>query len=79
MSYQPNDPYRARQIAPLTQSLPRRTMREVTHGPSLPAGAAVPVPQAQQATELAQRYELLDRLGSVRRIIGGARAGSQRR
>ncbi|MGW5369337.1 GAF domain-containing protein [Streptomyces sp. NPDC004009] len=63
MSYQPNDPYRARQTAPLTQSLPRRTMRDVTHGPSLPASAAVPVPQAQQATELAQRYELLDRLG----------------
>ena len=63
MSYQPKDSYRARQTAPLTQSLPRRTMREVTHGPSLPAGAAVPEPQAHQASELAQRYELLDRLG----------------
>lgn len=34
-------------------------------------GAAVPVPQAQQATELAQRYELLDRLGVSTAARGG--------
>jgi hypothetical protein len=41
-------------------------MRDIaapSHGPSVPVGAAVTGPQAQQAAELARRYELLERLG----------------
>ncbi|MFD3563404.1 GAF domain-containing protein [Streptomyces sp. NPDC058686] len=63
MSYQPNDPYLAPQTAPPTRSLPQRSMRATAHGPSVPADAAVTGPQAQQPTELARRYELLERLG----------------
>lgn len=58
MSYQPNDPYHVPQT-----SLPRRGLRDAAHGPSVSAGAAVTGSQSQQATELAQRYELLERLG----------------
>ncbi|MGW0999705.1 GAF domain-containing protein [Streptomyces sp. NPDC002523] len=63
MTYQPNDPYLVPQTAPPTRALPRRNLRDLAHGPSTPPGAAVTGPQAQQATELAQRYELLERLG----------------
>jgi hypothetical protein len=63
MSYQPNDPHFVPQAAPPALALPQRGMRNGTHGLSIPASAAVAGPQAQQATELAQRYELLERLG----------------
>lgn len=63
MSYQPNDPHLGPQAAPSALSLPQRGMRDGAHGLSIPAGAAITGPQAQQATELAQRYELLERLG----------------
>ncbi|MFJ8886591.1 GAF domain-containing protein [Streptomyces sp. NPDC102402] len=63
MSYQPNAPHLVPQAAPLALSLPQRGMCNGTHGLSIPAGAAVTGPQARQATELAQRYELLERLG----------------
>jgi GAF domain-containing protein len=63
MSYQPNDPHLVPQPAPPTGSLPRRSMRDIAHGPSVSAGAAVTGPQLEQAAELARRYELLERLG----------------
>ncbi|MEW1687533.1 GAF domain-containing protein [Streptomyces sp. NPDC091265] len=63
MSYQPNDPHLVPQAAPPALSLPQRGMRDGAHWLSIPTGAAVTGPQAQQATELAQRYELLERLG----------------
>lgn len=63
MSYQPNSSRFAPQAAPPTLSLPQRGMRDSAHGLSIPADAAVTSPQAQQPNELAQRYELLERLG----------------
>lgn len=63
MSYQPNDPHLALHAAPPALSLPQRGTRDGTHGLSIPGGAAVTGTQAQQASELAQRYELLERLG----------------
>ncbi|MFI8872253.1 GAF domain-containing protein [Streptomyces sp. NPDC055243] len=63
MSYQPNDPHLVPQTAPPALSLPRRGMRENAHGPSVSPGDAVTGPPAQQAVELARRYELLERLG----------------
>lgn len=63
MSYQPNDPL-VPQTAPATLALPRRGMQDTAQGPSVSAGATATGPQAsQQATELARRYELLERLG----------------
>ncbi|MEV7145344.1 GAF domain-containing protein [Streptomyces sp. NPDC093084] len=61
MSQHPSDPYRAPHAAPPARSLPRRDMRDAARGPFTPPGVAGP--QAQQAPELAQRYELLHRLG----------------
>jgi GAF domain-containing protein len=43
--------------------LPRRNQRDAAHGPSVPASVADTGLQAQQATELALRHELLERLG----------------
>ncbi|MEU8507161.1 GAF domain-containing protein [Streptomyces brevispora] len=63
MPHQPSDSRLTPPTAPPTLSLPRRGMRDTSQGLSIPAGAAVTGPQAQQATELAQRYELLERLG----------------
>ncbi|MET8714783.1 GAF domain-containing protein [Streptomyces sp. NPDC004735] len=63
MSYQPNEPHLWPQAAPSALSLPQRGTRDDAHRLSIPAGAAITGPQAQQATELAQRYELLKRLG----------------
>ncbi|MGW2137601.1 GAF domain-containing protein [Streptomyces sp. NPDC001773] len=63
MSYQPNDHHLVPQAAPPALSLPQRGMRNDAQGLSIPAGVAVTDPRAQQASELAQRYELLERLG----------------
>ncbi|MFD4613315.1 GAF domain-containing protein [Streptomyces sp. NPDC058440] len=63
MSQHPSDPYLASQAAPPARSLPRRDMRDATRGPFTPPATAVTGPQTQQAPELAQRYELLNRLG----------------
>lgn len=63
MSYQPNDPYLVPQTAPPTLSLPQRGMRDTARGPSVSASTDVTGSQVQQATELAQRYDLLERLG----------------
>lgn len=63
MSYQPNHPHLVPQAAPPALSLPQRGMRDIAQGLYIPAGSAVTGPQTQQATELAQRYELLERLG----------------
>lgn len=64
MSQHPSDPYLAPPAAPATLSLPRRGMRDTAHGPfTPPTTAAVTGPQDQQTPELAQRYELLARLG----------------
>lgn len=63
MSYQPNNPHLAPQNAPSALPLPQRGMRDTAHGLSIPSGNAVTGLQAQQETELAQRYELLARLG----------------
>ncbi|GGU45801.1 GAF domain-containing protein [Streptomyces coeruleorubidus] len=63
MSQHPSDPYLAPSTTPPALSLPRRNLRDAARGPSVPASAAVTGLQAQQAAELAQRYELLERLG----------------
>ncbi|MEV5104645.1 GAF domain-containing protein [Streptomyces massasporeus] len=63
MSQHPRDPYLAPSTTPPALSLPRRNLRDAARGPSVPASAAVTGLQAQQAAELAQRYELLERLG----------------
>ncbi|MER7933020.1 MULTISPECIES: GAF domain-containing protein [unclassified Streptomyces] len=49
--------------APRALSLPRRDMRDAARGPVSPPAIAVNGLQAGQASELAQRYELLARLG----------------
>ncbi|MER7194830.1 GAF domain-containing protein [Streptomyces flaveolus] len=59
MTHQPNAPYLSAQTAP-PLSLPRRGTRDAPHGPSVPPGTG---PQDRPAPELAQRYELLKRLG----------------
>ncbi|MER6847692.1 GAF domain-containing protein [Streptomyces flaveolus] len=59
MSHQPNAPYLSEQTAP-PLSLPRRGTRDAPHGPSVPPGTG---PQDRPAPELAQRYEMLKRLG----------------
>ncbi|MGW0998344.1 GAF domain-containing protein [Streptomyces sp. NPDC002523] len=63
MSHHPSDPYLASPTAPPAPSLPRRGVRDAALGPLTPPATAVTGPQAQKAPELAQRYELLDRLG----------------
>lgn len=63
MSYQPNNPHFMPSATAPALSLPQRGMRDTAHGLSIPAGAAVTGPQAKRGTELAQRYELLERLG----------------
>ncbi|WP_326733971.1 GAF domain-containing protein [Streptomyces sp. NBC_01022] len=63
MSYQPNDPYLVPQPAGTALSLPQRGVPDITQGASVPTGAVVLDREAQQAAELAQRYELLERLG----------------
>ncbi|WP_285572433.1 GAF domain-containing protein [Streptomyces sp. RTGN2] len=63
MSYQPNDPYLVPQPAGPALSLPQRGVPEITQGASVPTGAVVLDRETQQAAELAQRYELLERLG----------------
>ncbi|MGW9411893.1 GAF domain-containing protein [Streptomyces diastaticus] len=63
MSQHPSDPYRTPQTAPLALSLPRRDMRDTTRGPLTPPGTVLSSKPPQQSLELAQRYELLNRLG----------------
>ncbi|MEU3145780.1 GAF domain-containing protein [Streptomyces sp. NPDC006999] len=63
MSQHPSDPYRTPQATPPARSLPRRDMRDVTRGPSTPPATALTSQPPQQSLELAQRYELLNRLG----------------
>ncbi|WSQ12976.1 GAF domain-containing protein [Streptomyces sp. NBC_01231] len=62
MSHHPN-PYLASPTAPPALSLPRRGPRDADRGLITPPATAVTGPQTQQAPELAQRYELLNRLG----------------
>ncbi|MFE7964765.1 GAF domain-containing protein [Streptomyces cellulosae] len=63
MSQHPSDPYRTPQTAPPAQSLPRRDMRDTNRGPFIPPATALTSQRPQQSLELAQRYELLNRLG----------------
>ncbi|RSS97376.1 GAF domain-containing protein [Streptomyces sp. WAC02707] len=63
MSQHPRDPYRTPQTAPPARSLPRRDMRDTIPGPFTPPGTALTSQRPQQSLELAQRYELLNRLG----------------
>ncbi|MER7312704.1 GAF domain-containing protein [Streptomyces halstedii] len=63
MSYQPNDPHLVPQTAQPSLFLPQRGMRNGAQGLSIPTGAPVTGPQHQQTSELAQQYELLERLG----------------
>ncbi|MEU5677101.1 GAF domain-containing protein [Streptomyces rochei] len=63
MSQHPSDPYRTPQTAPSARSLPRRDMRDTNRGPSTPPATALTSQRPQQSLELAQRYELLNRLG----------------
>ncbi|MZE69707.1 GAF domain-containing protein [Streptomyces sp. SID5789] len=62
MPQHPTDPYRTPQATPPARSLPRRDMRDATRAPFTPPGATLTNQPTQQA-ELAQRYELLNRLG----------------
>ncbi|MFJ8697840.1 GAF domain-containing protein [Streptomyces ardesiacus] len=63
MSQHPSDPYPTPQTAPPARSLPRRDMRDTNPGPFTPPGTALTSQRPQQSLELAQRYELLNRLG----------------
>lgn len=63
MSQHPSDPCRTPQAAPTARSLPRRDMRNTACGPFTPPATALTSQPAHQASELAQRYELLHRLG----------------
>ncbi|MEU0248436.1 GAF domain-containing protein [Streptomyces sp. NPDC006235] len=63
MSQHSSDPYLAPWTTPPALSLPRRNLRDAARGPSDPGSAAGTGLPAQEATELAQRYELLERLG----------------
>ncbi|MFF2213414.1 GAF domain-containing protein [Streptomyces antibioticus] len=63
MPHHPSDPYRAPHATPPTRSLPRHDTWEATRGPITAPATALTGPQSQQAAELAQRYELLTRLG----------------
>ncbi|MFF8481873.1 GAF domain-containing protein [Streptomyces antibioticus] len=63
MPHHPSDPYRAPHATPPTRSLPRHDAWEAAHGPITAPATALTGPQSQQAAELAQRYELLTRLG----------------
>ncbi len=63
MSQHPSDPYRTPQTAPPARSLPRRDMRDTNRGPFTPPDTALTSQRPQQSLELAQRYELLNRLG----------------
>ncbi|NEB19754.1 GAF domain-containing protein [Streptomyces coelicoflavus] len=63
MSQHPSDPYLTPRTTPPARSLPRRDMQDTIRGPfPLPATAPTSRPP-QQSLELAQRYELLNRLG----------------
>ncbi|MGQ5596853.1 GAF domain-containing protein [Streptomyces sp. ESR1.13] len=63
MPQHPSDLYHAPQEPPPTRSLPRRDMRDTTRGPFPPPAAALTSQPPQQSLELAQRYEVLNRLG----------------
>ncbi|MEU6553726.1 GAF domain-containing protein [Streptomyces sp. NPDC046915] len=63
MSQHPSAPYLAPPTTPAALSLPRRDSGAAARGPITPPAAAITGPQSQQAPELTQRYELLDRLG----------------
>ncbi|MFD8897171.1 GAF domain-containing protein [Streptomyces ardesiacus] len=63
MSQHPSDPYRTPQTTQPARSLPRRDMRDTNRGPFTPPATALTSQRPQQSLELAQRYELLNRLG----------------
>ncbi|MFH9819621.1 GAF domain-containing protein [Streptomyces sp. NPDC017230] len=63
MSQHPSDPYRTPQPTPPARSLPRRDMRDAIGGSVAQPAAALTSQSPQQSLELAQRYELLHRLG----------------
>ncbi|WP_031185892.1 GAF domain-containing protein [Streptomyces sp. NRRL F-5635] len=63
MSQHASTPYRTPQTAPPARSLPRRDMRDTNRGPFTPPATALTSQRPQQSLELAQRYELLNRLG----------------
>ncbi|MDX3367613.1 GAF domain-containing protein [Streptomyces sp. ME02-6987-2C] len=63
MSQHPSAPYRTPQTALPAGSLPRRDMRDTNRAPCTPPAAALTSQRPQQPLELAQRYELLNRLG----------------
>ncbi|MFE9367844.1 GAF domain-containing protein [Streptomyces sp. NPDC006978] len=63
MSYQPHNPHLVPQATSPALLLPQRGLRDAAQGLPIPADAAVTGPQHQHATELAQRRELLKRLG----------------
>ncbi|MEU3730106.1 GAF domain-containing protein [Streptomyces sp. NPDC033538] len=63
MSQHPSDPYRTPQATPPAQTLPRRDARDAFRGSVAPPAIALTSQPPQQSVELAQRYELLNRLG----------------
>ncbi|WP_055468650.1 GAF domain-containing protein [Streptomyces ardesiacus] len=63
MSQHPSDPYRTPQTTQPARSLPRRDIRDTNRGPFTPPATTLTSQRPQQSLELAQRYELLNRLG----------------
>ncbi|WP_055469032.1 GAF domain-containing protein [Streptomyces ardesiacus] len=63
MPQHPNDPHIPLQAAPPALPLPRRDLRDATRDPLTPPATALTSQPVQQSLELAQRYELLHRLG----------------
>ncbi|HEY9327155.1 MAG TPA: GAF domain-containing protein [Streptomyces sp.] len=63
MSYQTNAHHLVPQAAASELPLPQRGLLHRPQGPSISTGTTVTGAQSQQASELAQRYALLERLG----------------
>ncbi|WP_329430139.1 GAF domain-containing protein [Streptomyces anthocyanicus] len=63
MPQHPNDAHIPLQAATPALPLPRRDLRDATRDPLTPPATALTSQPAQQSLELAQRYELLHRLG----------------
>ncbi|MFJ6433338.1 GAF domain-containing protein [Streptomyces sp. NPDC091416] len=63
MSYQTNAPHLVPRPAPSVLPLPQRGLLNSSQGLSISSGTTVTGAQPQQASELAQRYALLERLG----------------
>ncbi|MGW4101799.1 GAF domain-containing protein [Streptomyces sp. NPDC004976] len=63
MPQHPSNPHRTPQAIPPARPLPRRDMRDANHSPYPPPATTLTSQPTPQEPELAQRYELLARLG----------------